>query len=203
MEDITKHGGHHTEHERSSTSDHTEAKRDYHGHLDSTTAGGIGGFEADLDDVPKGYFTSRYFLGSFLAIVLAFNAGVGAFVSPSTLSLSPSLSKASLRKHGCTYTRSKGFAAPILGQINAAVGPDPRYPWISLVYNASLAVCIAPLGRITDIFGRRWWFIGSGVLSVVGSVVCAQANSIPTLIGGNVFLGIGTAAQLSFHYVLG
>jgi MFS family permease len=90
-----------------------------------------------------------------------------------------------------------------LGVINADIGPDARYTWISLVYNAALAVCIAPLGRVTDIFGRRWWFIGSGVVSVVGSIVCATANTIPVLIGGNVLLGVGTAAQLSFHYVLG
>lgn len=87
--------------------------------------------------------------------------------------------------------------------INEDVGPDPRYTWISLVYNASLAVCLAPLGRITDIFGRRYWFIGSGVLSVVGSIVCATATSIPILIGGNVLLGVGSASQMSFHYVLG
>lgn len=87
--------------------------------------------------------------------------------------------------------------------INEDVGPDPRYTWIALVYNASLAVCIAPLGRISDIFGRRYWFIGCGALSVLGCIVCATAKSIPILIGGNVFLGIGSASQLSFHYVLG
>ncbi|KAB5531436.1 fungal trichothecene efflux pump [Coniochaeta sp. 2T2.1] len=135
----------------------------------------IGGFEADIDTLPPGYFKSRFFIGTFFAIGFSLIAGVGAF----------------------------GYAAPILGIINADIGPDPRYTWISLVYNAALAVCIAPLGRITDIFGRRWWFIGSGVVSVIGSIVCATANDIPTLIGGNVLLGVGTAAQLSFHYVLG
>lgn len=135
----------------------------------------IGGFEADIDGLPPGYFKSRFFIGTFCAIGFGLMAGVGAF----------------------------GYAAPILGIINEDIGPDARYTWISLVYNAALAVCIAPLGRITDIFGRRYWFIGSGLLSVVGSIVCATAKSIPVLIGGNVLLGVGTAAQLSFHYVVG
>ncbi|OIW22509.1 MFS general substrate transporter [Coniochaeta ligniaria NRRL 30616] len=119
----------------------------------------IGGFEADIDALPPGYFKSRFFVGTFFAIGFGLMAGVGAFVN--------------------------------------------IYTWISLVYSAACAVCIAPLGRITDIFGRRYWFIGSGVLSVIGSIVCATAKSIPVLIGGNVLLGVGTAAQLSFHYVVG
>lgn len=41
----------------------------------------IGGFEADIDDLPPGYFTSRFFLGTFMAIGLGLLAGVGAFVS--------------------------------------------------------------------------------------------------------------------------
>lgn len=96
----------------------------------------------------------------------------------------------------------QAFAAPVLGVINEDLGPDPAYTWIALVYNVCIAVTIAPLGRITDIFGRRYAFIGSAFLSVIGSVICATAKSIPTLIGGNVFLGVGSAASLSFNYTL-
>jgi MFS family permease len=97
----------------------------------------------------------------------------------------------------------QGYAAPILGIINAELGPDSRYIWISLVYNAVLAIFLAPLGRLTDIFGRRYFFIGGGVIGVVGSIVCATAKSIPMLIGGNVLLAICSATQMSFHFVLG
>ena len=97
----------------------------------------------------------------------------------------------------------QGYAAPILGIINADLGPDPRYIWISLVYTAVLAICLAPLGRLTDIFGRRYFFVGGGVIGVVGSIVCATATSIPMLIAGNVLLGICSATQMSFHFVLG
>ncbi|EON67606.1 hypothetical protein W97_06974 [Coniosporium apollinis CBS 100218] len=133
------------------------------------------GFEADEATLPKGYFTSRFFLGSMLATGLGLMCGVGAF----------------------------GYAAAILTQINNDLGPDPRFTWVSLVYNACLAVCLAPVGRLSDIFGRRWFFIGGGVISVAGSIVCATATSIPMLIGGNVLLGIATATQLSFHFVMG
>jgi MFS family permease len=102
-----------------------------------------------------GYYWSKYFLGSLLA------TGMGLWCAVSTFA----------------------FVAPFLGLINNELGPDPRYIWISLVYNAVLAVFLAPVGRLSDIFGRRYFFIGGGVFGVVGSIVCATAKSIPALIG--------------------
>ncbi|CAG9993119.1 unnamed protein product [Clonostachys byssicola] len=133
------------------------------------------GCETDFQHLPKGYYYSRFFLGSLLATGLGLWAAVASF----------------------------GYAAPILTQINADLGPDARYTWISLVYNAALAIFLAPLGRLTDIFGRRYFFIGGGLIGVAGSIVCATSTSIPMLIGGNVLLGICSATQMGFHFVLG
>lgn len=102
-----------------------------------------------------------------------------------------------------TSLRWQGYAAPLLALINNDIGPDPRYTWIALVYNVALAIFLAPLGRLSDIFGRRYFFIGGGVIGIVGSIVCATAKTIPVLIGGNVLLGICSATQMSFHFVLG
>lgn len=38
---------------------------------------------------------------------------------------------------------------------------------------------------------------------MVGSIVCATSTSIPMLIGGNVLLGVCSASQMSFHFVMG
>ncbi|CAK7198048.1 hypothetical protein SEUCBS139899_000706 [Sporothrix eucalyptigena] len=141
----------------------------------TATSEAVVGYETDLNALPKGYFYSRFFLGSMLAVGLGLWAAVSSF----------------------------GYAAPILTQINDDLGPDPRYIWISLVYNAVLAVGLALVGRLSDIFGRRYWFIGGSVVGVVGAVVCATAKTIPVLIGGNVLLGLSSATQLSFHYVMG
>jgi MFS family permease len=51
--------------------------------------------------------------------------------------------------------------------------------------------------------GRRYFFIGGQIIGVLGCIVCAKATSVPMLIGGNVLLGIATAPQLSFHFVMG
>lgn len=47
--------------------------------LDSSDEEAIG-FETDLDSLPKGYYTSRFFIGSMLATGIGLWAGVSAFV---------------------------------------------------------------------------------------------------------------------------
>jgi MFS family permease len=121
----------------------------------------IHGFEINYESLPKGYYRSRFFIGTMLATGLALICGTAAF----------------------------GFAAPILGIINADLGPDDRYTWISLVYNAVLAVFLSPVGRLSDIFGRRWFFIVGAGVAVVGSIVCATAKDIVTLVCYHPFLG--------------
>jgi hypothetical protein len=139
------------------TSLHIESTPISHSHKNAVThpiAQTIG-VEAELEDLPPGYYRSKYFIGSFLAVGMSLWCAVSPFA----------------------------LVAPLLGNINEDLGPDPRYIWIALVYNAVLTVFLAPVGRLSDIFGRRYFFIGGGVIGVVGSVVCATAKSIPVLIG--------------------
>ena len=129
----------------------------------------------DSSDLQPGYFRSTFFLGTFAALSVAILAGTASF----------------------------GYAAPVLAIINVDLGPDSSLSWISYVYNTALAVTFPILGRMSDTFGRRYYFIGGAVLGVAGSAICATAQSISTLIGGNTLLGIASATQLSYHFVLG
>lgn len=78
-----------------------------------------------------------------------------------------------------------------------------NYIWVSLTYTVSLSVSLVLVGRITDIFGRRWFTISFTLLGVIGTIVCATAQSIPILIGGNVLLGVSTACGMSFPFLIG
>ena len=102
-------------------------------HLQSVAEGG---FATDTDELPKGYFTSLKFIGTFL--------GIGMNLMASTAGFS--------------------IIAPVLGQIDAAIGPGPVI-WLALVFTLGLAIGLTLVGRLTDIFGRRWFFIsGVGLL---------------------------------------
>ncbi|PYH65808.1 MFS general substrate transporter [Aspergillus vadensis CBS 113365] len=94
------------------------------------------------------------------------------------------------------------FPAPLLAIINQDIGPSADISWVSLTYTLTIAVGLTLIGRITDIFGRRYIFIGGGVLGTVGSIVCARADSVNTLIGGMTLIGLAASTQVSYFYVV-
>ncbi|KAF2006282.1 fungal trichothecene efflux pump [Amniculicola lignicola CBS 123094] len=126
-------------------------------------------------DLPKGYFYSAGFIGTVIATCLAQISGYLGWVLPSnTLSL-----------------------------INAAIGPSPNIIWVSISWTAGFAVGFTLVGRLSDIFGRRWFFIASSVLGLIGNIIGASAQSINMLIATNSINGLAAAGQLSFTVVLG
>lgn len=83
------------------------------------------GFTIESEELPHGYFTSAPFLGTFVAIGVNLMASTGGFA----------------------------LVAPVLGQINVALGPSASISWLALVYTLCLAVGLLLVGRISDLFG--------------------------------------------------
>lgn len=50
-----------------------------------------------------------------------------------------------------------GYAliAPLLGDINADIGPSANITWVALAYLLTQSVTFLIVGRLSDIFGRR------------------------------------------------
>jgi MFS family permease len=63
-------------------------------------------------------------------------------------------------------------------------------------------VGILLVGRLGDIFGRRYFLIGGQLLGLIGAIVCATAKNIPTVIGGSALCGLAAAVQLTFTFVI-
>lgn len=95
------------------------------------------------------------------------------------------------------------MAAPLLSIINDDIGPHANYLWVSLVYTLTLAVGQALVGRLSDLFGRRWFFILGSSLALLGCILSAVATSIPMLIGATCLVGFAAASQLSYTFVIG
>lgn len=72
--------------------------------------------------------------------------------------------------------------ANTLSLINQAIGPSPNIIWVAIAWTTGFAVGLALVGRLSDIFGRRWFFIGSSVLAIIGNIIGASAQSINMLI---------------------
>jgi len=75
--------------------------------------------------------------------------------------------------------------------------------WVALSYTLTSAVTLTIIGRVSDIFGRRWIFVGGAALGVLGAIICAVAQNVTMLIVGTTIMGIAAATQLSYFYVMG
>lgn len=152
--------------------EHRTAKKSDH---DNGTT--IHGFIASEEELPKGYFRSPYFIGTYFAIGMNLLASNGGF----------------------------SYIAPVLTQIKADLGPDTGEDinWLALVYTLGLAVGLTLVGRLTDIYGRRWFFIVGSMLGVIGSVVAATARNIPVLIGGQTMIGLAATTGVSYAFTIG
>lgn len=106
------------------------------------------------------YFLSRNFIGSLAAIGLASMAGIGGF----------------------------SLIAPVLANIDAYIGRDQSIVWVSLSNNLTQAIGLTIAGRLSDIFGHRYFQIGGALLALLGCILAAMAINVQMLIGANVLM---------------
>ncbi|KAJ6178953.1 hypothetical protein N7519_009414 [Penicillium mononematosum] len=127
-------------------------------------------------ELPKGYFYSPYFIGSYCAIGVAFACGTGGYA----------------------------LVAPILTDINNDLGGSGSSDinWVGIVYSLTQAIVLMLAGRLSDLFGRRWFFVIGSVIGLVGSIVGARAGTIGQLIAGETLIGIAAGFQCSFFWVV-
>lgn len=79
----------------------------------------------------------------------------------------------------------------ILSFINAELGPEPTYTWITISWNLGGAIFVTIGGRLSDLFGRRWFFLTGAATLIVGSIVGATGQSIGQMIASGAIFGSG------------
>jgi MFS family permease len=74
-------------------------------------------------------------------------------------------------------------------------GPTTYYNWILSSYTIATAIALPLSGGLSDIFGRRPFFIVGCCISLSGTIVALAAQNIPMIIVGMILKGIGAGSQ--------
>lgn len=74
-------------------------------------------------------------------------------------------------------------------------GPTTYYNWIISAYTITVSVSLPLAGGLSDIFGRKGFFIVGCLISLIGTVVALAAKTVPTVIAGMVLKGVGSGSQ--------
>ena len=82
-----------------------------------------------------------------------------------------------------------------MSYIDAELGPDPNSVWINVTWSLGAAVLVSVGGRLSDIFGRRYFMLCGALISFIGTIVGALGQSIGQMIASGVLFGIGSGVQ--------
>src|SRR6266567_5155767 len=82
----------------------------------------------------------------------------------------------------------------MLPTLEEAMGvPVASAEWVSIAYLLTLAVLVIPLGRLSDLTGRKVLYMWGFVIFITGSALCSLAPAFGWLIGFRVLQAVGAA----------
>jgi MFS family permease len=56
-----------------------------------------------------------------------------------------------------------------------------RYPWVSTTYLLASALAVPLFAKFSDMYGRKWFFLGGPALFVLASALCGAAGKFTFL----------------------
>jgi EmrB/QacA subfamily drug resistance transporter len=74
-----------------------------------------------------------------------------------------------------------GTAEP---RIIASLSGFDRYPWVATAYMLSMTVSVPIFAKLSDIYGRKWFFLTGLIIFVIASAFCGASGQIPLPLDG-------------------
>ena len=94
---------------------------------------------------------------------------------------------------------SQTIVGPAMPRIVAELGGMDHYSWVATAAMLVSAITVPVVGKLSDLYGRRGFYLAGLVVFMVGSVVSGLAGSFWVLVLGRAIqgLGMGTLMPLS------
>ena len=75
--------------------------------------------------------------------------------------------------------------------------PLPVVEWILMIYLLTVSSLLLPMGRLSDIRGRRWVYCRGFLIFSLGSLLCATAQQVGWLIAARTIQAVGAAMLMA------
>lgn len=76
------------------------------------------------------------------------------------------------------------------------------YSWVFSIYLLTSTTMVPIFGKLSDIYGRRPIYATAMGLFLLGSLICALANSMPLLIAGRAVQGLGAGGLMPLAFIM-
>ncbi len=96
---------------------------------------------------------------------------------------------------GVLVSLTQSILIPVLGAIQRDLGSSTTgTEWLLTSTLLVAAVSVPVLGRLGDLYGKRRMLLVATTALVIGSIICALADSIGVMIAGRIVTGVSSAA---------
>lgn len=92
-----------------------------------------------------------------------------------------------------------GTAMP---RIITDLGGFEHYTWITTAYIITSTIAMPITGKLTDMYGRKWFYTGGLVIFMVGSLLCGLSQNMTQIIASRGFQGIGAGIMMANAFIV-
>lgn len=94
------------------------------------------------------------------------------------------------------------IVATALGSILADLGGVENYIWITSAYAVAVLAGMPIFGKLSDMYGRKRFFLFGIIVFLIGSALCGIAQTVPQLAIYRAIQGIGGGALLPIAFTI-
>ena len=88
-----------------------------------------------------------------------------------------------------------------LPRIITDLGGFAQYTWVVTAYIIASTVTLLIAGKLSDMYGRKWFLTGGIAVFIVGSVLCGTSQTMLQLITFRALQGIGAGAIMGLSFI--
>ncbi|MHA6480385.1 MDR family MFS transporter [Paenibacillus sp. strain BS8-2] len=89
-----------------------------------------------------------------------------------------------------------------IGTIVGEMGGLDKFVWVTTAYMVAEMACMPIFGKLSDMYGRKRFFVFGIIVFMIGSALCGMAQSIVELSMYRAVQGVGAGAMVSIAFTI-